>query len=119
MKPLVRLLACLHLPLMPTAPSLAGDGRPLARAHPPGLAGALDAGAAAAATPAPAATGPDAEDLGACRCGWFDSSHDLQQGLLVQEHLSPDSLAHELPLDAWLALHLAGWQPSRLEQPLP
>ena len=43
-------------------------------------------------------------------CGWFDSSHDLQQGLRVQEHLSADTLARELPLGAWLDLQLSGWR---------
>ncbi len=36
-------------------------------------------------------------------CGWFDSSHELQHGLLVTEHAE----AAQLPLDAWLSLHLA------------
>jgi hypothetical protein len=43
-------------------------------------------------------------------CGWFDSSHDLQHGLRVQEHLSPESLARELPLGAWLELQLGHWR---------
>jgi hypothetical protein len=43
-------------------------------------------------------------------CGWFDSSHDLQQGLRVQEHLSAESLVRELPLGAWLDLQLSGWR---------
>ena len=42
-------------------------------------------------------------------CGWFDSSHDLHEGLCVQEH-SADSLARELPLSSWLELQLAGWR---------
>jgi hypothetical protein len=44
-------------------------------------------------------------------CGWFDSSHDLQRGLLVTEHASADAVAAELPLDGWIGLHLAGWRP--------
>jgi hypothetical protein len=40
-------------------------------------------------------------------CGWFDSSHELRAGLLVQEHGSPDAVANELPLGDWLQLHLA------------
>jgi hypothetical protein len=43
-------------------------------------------------------------------CGWFDSSHELHCGLAVTEHLSPDSVASELPLDDWLELHLSGWR---------
>ncbi len=44
-------------------------------------------------------------------CGWFESSHDLQYGLLVTEHASADTVANELPLEAWLDLHLSGWRP--------
>ncbi len=50
----------------------------------------------------------DADTAG---CGWFDSSHDLQSGLLVTEHASADAVANELPLEAWLDLHLNGWRP--------
>lgn len=53
---------------------------------------------------------PEAQTLG---CGWFDSSHELQHGLWVREHASPDAVANELPLASWLELHLAGW-PGRL-----
>ncbi len=42
-------------------------------------------------------------------CGWFDSSHDLAQGLLVREHGSPDAVANELSVNDWLHLHLRGW----------
>jgi len=38
-------------------------------------------------------------------CGWFDSSHDLQHGLQVQE-ADGQALA-QLPLADWLALQLA------------
>jgi hypothetical protein len=38
-------------------------------------------------------------------CGWFDSSHDLQRGLLVQEHVSLDTLAGSMCLSDWLAWH--------------
>ncbi len=44
-------------------------------------------------------------------CGWFDSSHDLQHGLSVREHASPDTLARELPLANWLELQLSDWRP--------
>ena len=46
-------------------------------------------------------------------CGWFDSSHDLNEGLCVREHGSADSLAAELrgmPLAHWLELQLSGWR---------
>jgi hypothetical protein len=39
-------------------------------------------------------------------CGWFDSSHELRQGLWVQEHAAGDSLPAELPLADWLTLNL-------------
>jgi hypothetical protein len=39
-------------------------------------------------------------------CGWFDSSHVLQTGLLVTEHCSADDVAAALPLDAWIDWHL-------------
>jgi hypothetical protein len=48
----------------------------------------------------------DPADEPALGCGWFDSSHELRRGLLVQEHLANDSLAAELPLADWLALNL-------------
>lgn len=48
-----------------------------------------------------------AEPPGAC--GWFDSSHELQQGLRVTEHSSAEALGAELPLADWLHLHLGGW----------
>lgn len=93
MKLLVRLLGCLHAPLMPHT-----------------AAGAC----ARPALEAPAdATGAEADPPGGC--GWFDSSHELQRGLEVQEHLNADSLAQQLPLDAWLELHLSGWQPPQLQ----
>lgn len=50
-------------------------------------------------------------------CGWFDSSHDLHQGLRVQEHSSAETLAHEwpdLPLVPWLELQLSGWRATAL-----
>ncbi len=55
----------------------------------------------------PAELTPEERVLG---CGWFDSSHDLQAGLCVQEHASADAVAQELPLGDWLQLHLSGWR---------
>lgn len=40
-------------------------------------------------------------------CGWFDSSHELNHGLLVTEHASPDPVAADLPLSDWLGMQLA------------
>lgn len=40
-------------------------------------------------------------------CGWFESSHELLCGLAVRVHDSPDAVAAELPLDVWIAWHLA------------
>jgi hypothetical protein len=54
---------------------------------------------------------PEPEEEAPRGCGWFDSSHELQCGLWVHEHDSPDDLAGELPLGPWIELHLAGWQP--------
>jgi hypothetical protein len=54
----------------------------------------------------------DADDVPPPGCGWFNSSHELQRGLLVTEHASADAVAAELPLDSWIGLHLAGWQPA-------
>jgi hypothetical protein len=77
-------------------------------------AAAATADAAAAATAdnaAAAAAAPEAEperDDAPRGCGWFDSSHELHTGLFVTEHDSPDRVANELPLDVWLAWHLAG-----------
>lgn len=45
-------------------------------------------------------------------CGWFDSSHELQHGLSVREHASPDTLGRELPLANWLELQLSNWRPA-------
>lgn len=53
------------------------------------------------------AVSPDERPPG---CGWFDSSHELQCGLAVTEHLSADAVAGELPLGDWLELHLSGWR---------
>jgi hypothetical protein len=48
------------------------------------------------------------------QCGWFDSSHDLQTGLLVQEHASTDAVLAMLDLDDWLRLQLVDWRPPGL-----
>ncbi len=39
-------------------------------------------------------------------CGWFDSSHELERGLLVQE--ADDTALSALPLNDWLALQQRG-----------
>lgn len=49
------------------------------------------------------------ENASPAGCGWFDSSHELCRGLVVQEHANPDTVASELPLAGWLELTLAGW----------
>ena len=41
-------------------------------------------------------------------CGWFDSSHELQQGLVVLEHSGAEGLGAELPVTLWLQLVLDG-----------
>ncbi|WP_425256953.1 hypothetical protein ACPOLB_15740 [Rubrivivax sp. RP6-9] len=65
---------------------------------------------------APAVAAMPADDDQLPGCGWFDSSHELQRGLLVTEHTCADGVVHALPLADWLALHLNGWrgQPAAL-----
>lgn len=41
-------------------------------------------------------------------CGWFDSSRDLHQGLVVLEHSGVENLGAELPITVWLGLVLDG-----------
>ncbi len=70
------------------------------------------AGAAPLAPAVPAADrGPNPTDAPQ-GCGWFDSSHELQQGLLVREHSDPADLAAEMPLGAWLDMQLSAWRPT-------
>lgn len=47
---------------------------------------------------------------GPLACGWFDSSHDLREGLVVQEHAGAEALAQALPVALWLELHLGSWR---------
>lgn len=75
--------------------------------------------AATAATPATIAETEPPEDDAPRGCGWFDSSHELQAGLQVTEHASPDAVAAALPLADWLGLHLGGWQPPAAAQLAP
>jgi hypothetical protein len=73
-----------------TTPAAATPAAPMARA-----------GAAGVAEPEPERPG----------CGWYESSHALRTGLLVRELEDPSALPPDLPLSAWLALHLDGWRP--------
>lgn len=68
---------------------------------------------AADPAPTPLAHPPegDAIDLARSGCGWFDSSHELQAGLVVSEHDGDGVAAAALPLETWLDLQLADWQP--------
>lgn len=92
----MNLLTCLHRLPWPLAAGLA-----LAAPRPAVADSGLPPGNAAdAATDAPHG------------CGWFDSSHELQQGLLVREHCDPAALAAEMPLGPWLELHLSAWRPA-------
>lgn len=45
------------------------------------------------------------------RCGWFDSSQDLREGLRVSEHDGGDAVCAQLPVMAWVQLQLSGWRP--------
>ena len=47
-------------------------------------------------------------------CGWFDSSHELERGLSVQE--GDDAALSALPLAAWLEWQQPRQQPLRLQQ---
>ena len=49
-------------------------------------------------------------------CGWFDSSHELERGLQVTEHDSPDAVAGDLPLADWLRMQLSGWHAAEARQ---
>jgi hypothetical protein len=60
-----------------------------------------------AALQGPAADATDADGSDAARCGWYDSSHELQSGLVVLEHSGPQALVSELPPSDWLELYLA------------
>jgi hypothetical protein len=61
----------------------------------------------------------EGEDERALGCGWFDSSHALQTGLVVREHAGADTLGAELPLASWLELQLSGWRaPQAVMNPL-
>lgn len=44
-------------------------------------------------------------------CGWFDSSHELQRGLVVSEHDGIAVTAAALPLAVWLNSQLDDWRP--------
>ncbi len=96
-----------NLPLLQMRKAFAsfGAGGPVGAQHDTSLidlAGPCTAGDGAA----------DSLDTAPIGCGWFDSSHDLQHGLCVLEHVGTDTLADALPLDNWLELHLAGWSPA-------
>ena len=84
--------------------------------HPPvqrrrrGGAAALRAAALAELTEGCAAADAAADERPP-GCGWFDSSHDLQRGLWVCEQPEIEQIVAGLPLEPWLALHLAGWRP--------
>lgn len=101
MKPLLHLLARTPVPSRTASPAPA-----LASVHAVVQAG----GQAPEQTAVPPPEAAAAEDS-LPRCGWFDSSLDLRAGLLVQEHDCADDVANELPLSAWLALHLSGAAP--------
>lgn len=73
-------------------------------------------GRARHATPAPAgrataaleAAAPPDDDVPPRGCGWFDSSHELRQGLRVDERTDAAALA-QLSVGDWLRLELREW----------
>ncbi len=52
-------------------------------------------------------------------CGWFDSSRDLHQGLVVLEHSGAEGLGAELPITVWLSLVLDGAAGAAAAAPAP
>lgn len=58
---------------------------------------------------------PSAEGRDERRCGWFDSSQDLREGLVVSEHEPRDAVCAQLPVLAWVQLQLSGWRPQLLQ----
>lgn len=50
---------------------------------------------------------PSADEDRPLGCGWFDSSHELERGLQVQE--ADATALGALPLGDWLALELRTW----------
>ena len=65
--------------------------------------------------PQSADTLPGADPVAERRCGWFDSSQDLREGLSVSEHEAQDAVCAHLPVMAWVQLQLSGWRPSLAE----
>ncbi len=58
--------------------------------------------------PAGAAGAPIDDDAPPRGCAWFDSSHELRQGLVVDEQPDAAALA-QLSLGEWLRLELREW----------
>lgn len=50
---------------------------------------------------------PVAEEAVPQGCGWFDSSHELHEGLQVTEHLTPEPVVNDVPPGWWLDWQLA------------
>lgn len=77
------------------------------RLTPPVMAMAAAAALQKAASDSQTAVADPAGEDRPLACGWFDSSHELQCGLRVQE-LSPGQIdAQALPLAVWLDLQTA------------
>ena len=77
------------------------------RRTPSAFAVAADAALREAAPDSRTADADSAREDRPLACGWFDSSHELQCGLRVQE-LSPGQVdAQALPLAVWLDLQTA------------
>jgi hypothetical protein len=55
---------------------------------------------------------PPAGDERPRACGWFDSSHELNAGLQVTEHLTPQAVADAVPLGWWLDWQTTGGRDS-------
>jgi len=53
---------------------------------------------------------PRADDEPLQGCGWFDSSHELERGLLVSE--ADAAVLGALPVADWIDMELSGWRPA-------
>lgn len=94
----MRMLTLLPLPARRATPFAAPA--PAAGAGPRHQAPEPPNASAASSTP------PAEEDAPPRTCGWFDSSHELQQGLQLTVHDGSAELATLVPLGWWLQWEL-------------
>lgn len=75
------------------------------------------AGSRAAGEAAARLAAEEQEDIPPRGCAWFESSRELDAGLLVTEHDSPDRVANQLPLEVWLEWQFPGARPAQPMRP--